>query len=138
MTELKFTLEFGECHGYMAVACYANDMLIAEPAPTSSNNVIVYTDVDLPLDLTIKVSGKNLNTDTVVENNKIVKDKYVKLKDVYLAKYPVNPTVMYNLCSFTHSNGNTEQTNYFYRDGTAILKFQATDALRWHLLHNKY
>ena len=71
MTELKFALEFGECNGYMSVECYANGKLIARPDVT---NPVVETKVNFPFDLTITVSGKNSNTDTFVEDNKITKD----------------------------------------------------------------
>lgn len=137
MTELKLSLEFGEYNGYMAVECYANDRLIATPVPGASL-VIVEAKVDLPLVLTIKVSNKNSNTDTLVQDGKIVKDKYVKIKEIHLARYKVNESVLYNLCEFTPENSDTEKTNYLYRNGTAVLNFQATDALRWHLIHNKY
>lgn len=138
MTELKFTLEFGECNGYMSVECYADSKLIASPVVVNSHNVIIDTMVEFPFDLTVKVSGKNLNTDTLVQDEKIVKDKYVKIKEIYLARYKVSESVVYNLCKFTPTGHNTEQTNYFYRDGTAVLRFQAADALRWHLSNNKY
>ena len=131
-------LEFGECNGHMNVECYANNVLIATPIVTETENVMVNVMVDFPFNLTIKVSGKNSNTDTLVQDNKLVKDKYVKLKEIYLARYQVNEGVLYNLCQFLPNNESIVQTNYFYCNGVATLKFQATDALRWHLLNNKY
>ena len=138
MTELKLVLEHGECNGYMSVQCYANGQLIAEPQIDKSNNSIVDVKVDFPVELVIKVSGKNNNTDTVVENGQIVKDKYVKLKQVYLARYHVNENMLHTLCQFTPDMGTTEQNNYFYCNGIAKMQFHAQDALRWHLKYNKY
>jgi hypothetical protein len=139
MAELKFTLEYGECNGHMTVQCYANDVLIAEPLiKDTDNHVTITAQVDLPVDLVIKVSGKNLNTDTLVENEKIVKDKYVKLKQIFLSRYPVNEVVLHNLCQFIPEHKSVEYGNFFYCNGTAVVPFRSSDALHWHLSQNRY
>lgn len=138
MAELKLIFEYGECNGYMSLQCYSNDTLIADSQVKNSEELTVTANVDFPFDLRIKVSGKNLSTDTVVEHGKIIKDKYVKLKQLYLARYPVKENILYSLCKFTPENKSVEQTNYFYCNGEALLHFQAPNALKWHLLHNQY
>lgn len=140
MTELKFILEYGECNGYMSVQCYANDVLIAEPMiKDATNHAIVNALVNFPFDLVIKISGKNPNTDTIVQDEKIVKDKYVKLKQIFLSRYPVNDSVLYNLCQFTPADSNISKSEtFFYCNGQAMISFHSTDALHWHLSHNKY
>lgn len=140
MTELKISLEVGECNGYMDVNIYVNNELVSQPDLTKNNNSTVDVDlqVNFPFDLKIQVSGKNLNTDTQIDDGKIVKDKYIKLKKLYLARYSVHESVLYSTCSFYPENKSREQNNYFYCNGVAELKFQEPDALVWHVKHNKY
>lgn len=139
MTELKLILEFGEYNGCMLVECYANGTLISLfDSLTSSQDVEINAKVDFPFELTVKVSGKNSDTDTMVEDGKVIKDKYVKLKEIYLSRFKINESVLHNMCQFTPQNKESEKTNYFYCNGVATLNFQAKDVLRWHLMHNKY
>ena len=138
MSELKIDLEAGECNGYMNTEIYVNDQLICCPNFVNSNNLILDIPVNFPFDLRIQVSGKNLNTDTHVEDGKIVRDKYVKLKQLYVARYPVNEGVLYNMCLFHPQDKPAEKTNYFYCNGSAVLNFQAPDAMKWLLLYNRY
>jgi len=137
MTELKLVFKCGECNGYMSLECYSNDTLIFD-TEIKNSDLTVTALVDFPFDLKIKVSGKNPNTDTLVEDGKIVKDKYIELKQIYLARYPVNVSVLHRLCQFIPDSKPIEPTTFFYCNGQALLKFQSSDALKWHLMYNKY
>lgn len=136
--EFKVTLDVGECNGFMRTEWYANDQLVADVMPTSTDPIDVCFNLTLPGTVKIVLSGKNMNTDTLVDDSgKTVKDKFIKIKQMSLARHPISEHVYMNLCNVTTEQG-IFTTAYFGFPGTVKISFNEADPILWHLTHTQY
>ena len=134
-TEISFCLEQGECNGYMNSQWFFNDKLVYETKGLHESNINL--SLDLPGQLVIVATGKNPTRDTKVDdNNNIVQDKYIKLSEMYVARYPVKSHVIRTLCQFTADDGSVHTSNYFHRNGKMVINFESNDPIAWHIQRN--
>jgi len=133
----KVALTFGECNGYMSSQWFVNDVCVATVAP-GCKNVEVEFPIKLPCVITVKVSGKNLLTDTIVDSDgRVLKDKFIKIDSMWLAKHPIPEHIYMNLCEVDTGNDKFK-TAYFGYPGTILINFNETDAIKWHFKNNHY
>ena len=125
-SEVQLWFKFGAVNNtYMTV--HVNGCPVV---PDSSESAMISVPVSFPGELLIELSGKNNNTDTLVNDaGQIIQDKFVQLTQVkvdrmnvsdhFLQKWPlVND-------SFT--------TSYFGFNGQAKLSFDAASSFHWLL-----
>ena len=85
--------------------------------------------VNFPSVLELKVSGKSMNKDTVLDSaGNIVADKHIKLIRATVDRLPVPDRYLER---WPELNGN--KTNYFGFNGIIKLNFDATDSFKWML-----
>jgi hypothetical protein len=128
MTTVKvsFDFEFGHCNGAMNVdICQGNNTLL------SLHNVLEthrteHILVNWPSTIIIKLSGKNMETDTIVDNNSIVADKYVKLNSLTVNGFALIPQAMYAVCGEVH----------WGYPGDIVIAFTEDNPMRWNLRLN--
>lgn len=133
---VKINVELGECNGYMSSLWYVNDQLVFDlSTPTSSHCTIEFNAV-LPCNITVRVSGKNQNTDTEVQDGKIVRDKYIVITDMSIARLPVNKHVLYQICNYITHNDQSYNDIYWAWNGQANISLAESDAVLWHLKYN--
>ena len=130
-TELQMTLQFGLYNGAMNVDVYVDDNKIAECYNSSEEIFKINSAITLPGKLKFVLSGKNEN-DTLVKNEKIIADKYVKLNSLYLGRIPINPVVLFKICCLENGSKDT----YWGSNGTVEINFNEDDFIVWHLKQN--
>ena len=134
----KITLEVGECNGFMKSRWFANGECVAEVNPTSNSDIDVEFFIKLPCTIRVELTGKNLATDTKLDDNGLImQDKFIKIKNMWLAKRPVPEHVYMNMCNIESENGNFTAA-YFSMNGAVTINFAESDAILWHFRYNHY
>jgi hypothetical protein len=131
LTEIRFDLEFGTFNGSMHADVLVDNEIRASCNCTQS----VFLCVKMPSVLKIKLSGKNLNCDTLVgPDGSILSDKYIKMSNLWVSKIPVNHHVLRNsVCQFITTDGGMIFDNYWGKNGEVILEFDSADPIAWLL-----
>jgi hypothetical protein len=133
---LLLMIEQGECNGFQSTEWFVNDKLVLstgtnEPLP----NQIELT-VEMPCELRVKIDGKNINSDTKVVDGQIVQDKFIKLKQAYLARYPIKEHLLHELCEYTDDTGVVHHNQYWHRNGEVKIQLESNDPIIWHFTKN--
>jgi len=82
------------------------------------------SDLQLPTTLSIEIFGKNMNHDTVVdENGKIIADKYVAIKNIILDGIYLPLPVLQKLLKFYSDDGKQSNHDYIGFNGKCTLDF---------------
>jgi hypothetical protein len=138
-TKLALHLEQGECNGFMSAEWYVDDNLMLHLPQSKDKFLTIDLELVLPCQLKIVLFGKNLKTDTIVEDHKIIADKYISIVGAKLGNYPISQNMLYNgVIDFTPEIGPSKKTNYFHSNGVACINFLESDALKWHLKYNDF
>jgi len=91
--------------------------------------------IELPAQIKFLLSGKT-NNDTIVENGKIVSDKYIALEKITIDRFEINPWALpkenFILTSFDNL---VEHTNYWGKNGNVTLIINDSDFISW-LINN--
>jgi hypothetical protein len=140
-TLLRVVVDYGQSNGFMTSDWYVDELHMCRVSgpdiDKSTTQLEMY--IDLPCTVKMITYGKNLKTDTRVENGQIVSDKYWHIKSMYLAQYPINTnTLQHKLSIFTPQGEEPRPTALFYQNGSATFDFCENDALLWHLKHNDF
>jgi hypothetical protein len=137
-TDIKFTVTHGECNGLMHSRWFVNNVLVHDMKPNCAGTSEINFVIDLPAEIIIEVSNKNLNTDTMVDSQgRILKDKFLKVDQVHLARLPIGSQLLEQLFEI-HSERGIHNTSYFGFPGTVKFVISEADAMTWHLRHNHY
>ncbi len=128
--KIKIKLEFGSIDSKsMSVAFKFHGKTV----PIENNNGIgiVNEIIKLPCDVGLIFSGKNNQTDTLVdENNNIIADLYVKILDFTLDGFSVNlPFIQKNLTLITES-GSVINTPYIGFNGEMVVPLQKSSVFQ--------
>ena len=125
-TRLDCEFVFGKCNGSMNLEVYSNDKLISQYINPIEEKILLTTQIDLPTRLKFVTSGKNHNTDTVVDQNgNIIADKYVILQVFKLGLIVVNSNLLFSICS----NNNT----FWGFNEEITIDIDEKDFIKWHL-----
>jgi hypothetical protein len=136
--DFKVTLAVGECNGFMNSCWFVDDKCVAKIMPSQAGDVDVEFSISLPSSIRIELSNKNLNTDTVVDSNgTIVQDKFIMIKNMWLARRQIPAAVFMNMCDLK-SDTERVKTAYFGFPGVVTICFDEKDPIIWHFKHNHY
>lgn len=136
--DIKFTVTHGECNGFMNSRWFVNDVLVHDCQPCVPGSSEITFMVDLPAEIRIEVWNKNLNTDTMVDaHGNILKDKFLKIDQVHLARLPVNSQLLERMFEL-HTDRGIINSSYFGFPGVVKFVIEEVNAMTWHLKHNHY
>lgn len=136
LTNIKFKIRQGNCNGYHSTIWYANNQeLWQSSADTALPETLEFT-IQMPCTIKIVVSGKNMNLDTVLVDDKIVADKFTQLSEVYLAGYPIKESVLFEICKYHGDDNKIYSSTYCHSNGVLELNINNQDPVKWHLLNN--
>jgi hypothetical protein len=113
----------------MEMTISVNDKSINQPV---TEQFQVALDVDLPAVVEFKLSGKS-SADTLVVDDQIVADKFIKLESIELDGFPVKPWQIPDQYLYLDDGTNQHHTNYWGFNGTAKLIIDQTDPAFWLL-----
>jgi len=133
-THVEFDINQGSCNGWHNVKVYANNELLFDKS-TELEKVIRIA-IKLPCEIRFNITGKDILKDTKIVDNKIVEDKFVEIVGVRLANLKIEPHVLKNLITYTELGGKEVYTNLAHSNGDLRIKFDTTDPIQWHIIHN--
>lgn len=130
-TQITIEFEFGlvnDSHMYVEIE---NNNEIAVVTPQDN---IWCSDITLPTLIKINVSGKNHNTDTIVdEDGNILQDKYAKINRIALDCFELHTIYLHQMITLNAVDGNKHTTCYFGFNGQVELDFNKTNVLEQYL-----
>lgn len=136
-TNFRVKLTLGECNGFMSSEWFVNDQHITT-LETNTTEAFVEFFVDLPCVITIKLSNKNLETDTLVDHNgQVIKDKFIKIDNMWLARRFIPEHVFSNMCEI-QTVDKKFTSSYFGFPGTVNIHINEADPILWHFKNNHY
>ena len=113
----------------MEMTIIVNDKSINQPV-TEQFQVVL--DVDLPAMIEFKLAGKS-SADTLVVNEQIVADKFIKLESIELDGFPVETWQIPDQYLYLDDGTRRHHTNYWGFNGTAKLIIDQSDPAFWLL-----
>jgi hypothetical protein len=133
LTNCKLVFQQGIHNGSMNMLTYVNDELIADYKNTTQETFELSVDVVLPCCFKFVLSNKNSNTDTLVDNQgQITADKFIVLKQFFLARVEIPTHKLQAACKYTTDQGIFYDT-YWGFNGQAVVDFSYNSAVEWHL-----
>lgn len=88
----------------------------------------------LPTSVTLQFSGKNYNTDTVVDlDGNIVQDKFIKIVSVDVDRFRLPETFLYRKLTINTDDGRSYTTPYIGFNGRMHLVLDQTDIFSQYL-----
>lgn len=121
---LKIHFTLGKCKNKLFKLLVNNEELI----PVDSGDLInaVYErQISLPTRVEIRTSGKDNNTDTIVDKDgKILEDLYVQIKEVSLDNFQLNEKYLHQKINIKTESGKMYTTSYIGFNGITVLNFQ--------------
>lgn len=133
--DFSMILESSECNGHFEINVINENNLVR----LNIDDIIHFNcKLNLPSKLIIDISGKNYNTDTLIDpNGNILKDKFCKLKSMTLGNIPIKESLIFNLCRYKHDHSETEVFDtYWGFNGIVTINFDEENFIKWHLKHN--
>jgi hypothetical protein len=127
-THVKFKFTIGHYNGTMSMQIFNNDCEILTKPVFTETEFEWDTVITWPTVLTIKLSGKDNNCDTKVENDQIVADKFIQLTELTVDKIPAALDKISLATEQTKIN-----TNYWGFNGVVSLNFDCKNSFVWHL-----
>jgi hypothetical protein len=92
--------------------------------------------ISLPNKIIIDVSGKNSEKDTLIENGKIIKDKYIRIKEIRLDSMLVPEDWINGQIRFV-THGTELYTNYFGFNGHCTIDLLKSNTFLQLMSFNK-
>ena len=136
MVDLEARFDIGLYNGSMTLTIIVNDEIVHDVRKFTETQHQFRTQIDLPAKIKFIVGNKNMNADTLVDNQgQVLKDKFVKLSRLWLGRVEVQP-FMLKKHVFFNNNGVIEQELYWGRPGHAEINFDNSSVVEWHLLNN--
>lgn len=137
MSRVKFNLilELGQCHGeYMKIEPIDDVEYRYEFA---DDKMIVDFVIDWPTTVKLKVFGKDLKRDTVIDSNgNILANKYIRMISASLAGLQFTERVLYQATKFIPAGQDPINEIFWDRDGTVEFDFNSTSPMAWNLEKN--
>ena len=116
--EIKF--EFGSCNGKYFTVVIDDNKSVKNITPTDN---FYCTEIELPTQVKLVLSGKTDGDTLMDENNNIVEDMYVKIAAIWLDKFPLSAKYMHQKIQIVTLSGETHTTSYFGFNGTVVLDY---------------
>lgn len=134
LTTVIIGIRQGECNGFHNVKIYVNNKQALDTKEKLSDQIKL--NVKLPCVISIKLSGKNLQTDTIVHDGKIIQDKFTELTSLSIAGLDVGYDVLHKIVTYTENDGNSTQNNFAHSNGDLKIVLDCDDPITWHLKYN--
>lgn len=99
--------------------------------PGSDTTVVFQKQIKLPAQIQIRLSNKNMQQDTLVQDGVIVKDKYVKMNRLSLDKFDTPQNYLEKNIKL-NTDSDTHATNYFGFNGQVIIDLDQTCVFAQH------
>lgn len=132
--KINFTLLFGNCNGYMSAKIYTNKDLLLKLDNFVDPVQKISLDINFPSVLIFDITGKNMLSDTKLDdNNNIVEDKFIKIKELTVGYLPVNDNFLPKICKFTTKFGEVTTSDFWHTNGRVLIEFDEPDFIKWHL-----
>lgn len=135
-SQLLLTIAQEAVNGFQSTEWFVNQELVLSSSSSSPLPTDILLNVTLPCCIQIYVSGKNLNTDTIIVNDTIIQDKFIKIQHMSLDRIPIKNFLLHRICKFTNDNGQSCLTNFWGQNGIAEISFDAPSAIVWHMTKN--
>ena len=133
-TKVTIEFKFGAiCNKTMDVTVCTNTQSI-DVVP--DNNLIgtCTLDVSLPAQITIKLSGKTNEKDTIVdENGNMIEDKFVQITKFALDCFELNEIFLHQRIKLLTKDNNEYTTSYFGFNGKVTLNLNKNNVLEQFL-----
>lgn len=136
--ELDLDFRIGHCNGTMSLQISFNDKILDSFSKLPNDTLQVKYSVPLPGTLSFKLSGKNMNADTRIdEKGNIVADKYIILENLSLGRFTVPQHTLKKICTYQRIDNITTNDNYWGFPGQVNINFDCSNVVKWHLINTK-
>lgn len=133
-SQIEFEFRIGHCNGSMDLQILVNEIQVQNFSQIESEFLTFRQIIEWPSTMTIVVDGKNLLTDTVVDQDgKIFKDKFIELTAMKVDKIDLGFDLSKIIVLDT---GHTKINSLYWGfNGKVRLCFDQRDSFLWHLCH---
>lgn len=136
MTKINLIIEAGEYNGLMKldISITKDGTVLYNPEIKNGiNNIEI--EVKIPCVLFFKIYGKNPNRDTLIDpaTHRVVKDKYLKITDVYIDNKPLDKNKVQQMFVLESENNGKIHTSYWGFNGIVSFELLQEDSLELHL-----
>lgn len=128
--KLQLDFEFGEVNGDRFKLQVDDGKTITDITHDSPEYL---ADLELPTSIKILTSGKIHRLHTLLEDDEIVQDMYVKLNGIKLDGFKINENFLYKKINLVAVDGSTHNTNYFGFNGVCTLDFLEDNLFKQYL-----
>lgn len=138
MTKVKFELllEMGRCRGECMDIAVSSDIKF-ERRVISDDLVHYQFELEWPAVIELELSGKNLQTDTVVDvDGNIIANKYIKMIEASINGFRFNERVLYQSCLFSPVGSVAKNEIYWDRNGLVKFEFDSDSPASWNLYND--
>ena len=136
MVNICFTFELGFCNGNMHMDILVNDNVCYQLRDSQQSDLLVDLDVPWPSVLQFCLTNKNMKTDTEIDQQgAVVKDKYIRVRDIAVGKFPLLERVIYDVCDYIPHNQQPCRDIYWAYPGTVTMTLDQASPMHWHLKH---
>ena len=132
-TDLYMQFKFGISNGSMTMDIYQDQELVKSFSDVNEELVIFEHSIRMGSQLNITLSNK-FGSDTIVQDGKIVADKFIQLKEMRLGKIPISENILFKICNY-HTNNQTTINTYWGFNGQVSISFVQENFIKWHLVH---
>lgn len=134
--KIGFEFEFGAIQGRcMTLQVLHDDNCYMVPGNQGTANL--QFDIVLPTTINLKFSGKNPNTDTLVDHDgKIIEDMYVKIVKINLDGFDLNEIFFHKKITICTDDLQQITTSYIGFNGMINLEFNESTVFKQYLACN--
>jgi hypothetical protein len=138
LPKLIIDFHIGHYNGTMGMKIHVNDTLAFFQQSFDQEKLQFVWDIDMPGRVRIEVFNKQ-HLDTLVDDQqKIIRDKYIKIEKISLGGVVINTGILHNMIILQTNNGQLK-SSYFGFNGYCDIPFDQKNSFYWHLdLMNKY
>jgi len=138
---LKIKFKFGYCNNkFFNVAIkYKDSVTSIFPTQHDEEFIAVYENtIQLPTDIEIYFSEKDINQDTIVDDiGNIKEDMYVQIEEISLDSVKLNSKYLHQKISIVTENNDVHTTSYIGFNGKITLNFHENNVFFQVLTANK-
>ena len=135
--KIQFKFEFGLINNQFMQVNVINGNQNNLVIPNNNNIGIVEFSVELPTQIMLTFTGKNPNTDTLVdENGNITKDMYVKIVSILLDGFELNNIFLHQKIKLLTETNQEIITSYVGFNGSIRIDLSESSVFSQYLLMN--
>lgn len=135
--KIQFKFDFGLVDNRFMQTSVITSNNIYSIIPDKNKSGIVEFDIDLPTQVMLKFTGKNSNTDTLIDDNgNIVGDMYVKITAITLDKFKLNKIFLHQKMKLLTENKKEITTSYIGFNGSIFIDMPESTVFSQYLLMN--